>query len=116
MSDNFYTVKSNFSEPFWTSLPTLKSEVIDGRSLKLKTEEDKINKQGGKPKGRVEQKSEKSKRLIPNFLRNCNESQMVKLFNLQISYACSFMCSLYVVTSEVMMTLLAHHAQHFLRF
>ena len=63
----------------------------------------------------VELKSEKSKRACL-ALRNCNESQMVKLFNLQISYACSFMCSLYVVTSEVMMTLLAHHAQHFLIF
>ena len=75
--------------------------------VKLKTEQDEINKQGGNLRGW------KRACLV---LRNCIESQMVKLFNLQISYACSFMCSLYVVTSEVMMTLLAHHAQHFLIF
>ena len=88
--------------------------IIPHFLVKFKTEQDEMNEQGGKST-RVELKSEKSKRACL-ALRNCNESQMVKLFNLQISYACSFMCSLYVVTSEVMMTLLAHHAQHFLIF
>ena len=33
MSDNFYFITSNFWESFWTYLPTLKLDVINGRSL-----------------------------------------------------------------------------------
>ena len=33
MSDDFYLITSDFWESFWTCLPTLKSEVINGRSL-----------------------------------------------------------------------------------
>ena len=36
MSNNFYLITSNNWESFWTYLPTLKSDVINGRSLRCK--------------------------------------------------------------------------------
>ena len=53
MSDNFYPVTSNFGGSFWTpylstTLPTLKSDVINGRSLCISNMYSlSCNKKGG---------------------------------------------------------------------
>ena len=51
MSVYFYLITSDFGESFWTHQPTLKSDVIDGRSPIVKSIIRKVDGGGGGASG-----------------------------------------------------------------
>ena len=51
MSDDFYLITSDIWESFWTYLPTLKSDVINGRSPIVKSIIRKVDGGGGGASG-----------------------------------------------------------------
>ena len=51
MSDDIYLITSDIWESFWTYLPTLKSDVINGRSPIVKSIIRKVDGGGGGASG-----------------------------------------------------------------